>query len=116
VAFAHVAAKRSLENYLHPAAIHAAGNVELIFGDDDCVAQLLVRSKLRKLPVAPQWEKLSARTRQRLTYRAKRWLNTQAVDQMTPKFLAERDPNGEVLGWFSMLARLLGSAAGQVPP
>ncbi len=113
---AQVTDKRSLENYLHPAAIQAAGGGELIFGDEDCVAQVMVRSKLRKLPAAPHWEKLSPRTRQRLTYRAKSWLNTQAVDQMTPQLLAERDPAGEVLRWFLTLASLLGPEAGRVSP
>lgn len=111
-----IPAKRSLENYLHPAAIQAAGGGELALGDDDCVAQLPVRTKLRKSPAEPRWEELSPRTRQRLTYRAKRWLNAQAVDQMTTELLVERDPAGEVLRWFSTLARLLGPETGQVLP
>lgn len=104
--------KRSLENYLHPTAIRAAGGGELAVGDDDCVAQLLVRNKLQKLNAAVGWQDLSSRTRQRLTYRAKKWLNTQAASQMTPELLANRDPAGEVLGWLATIAELLGSADG----
>lgn len=107
---AQVTTKRSLENYLHPAAIQRAGGPELTFGDDACVAHLLVRSKLQRMQSRIHWEDLSPRTRQRLSSRAKNWLNTQAAEQMTPELLAERDPSGEVLGWFSIIAQLLGSS------
>jgi len=104
---ARVSAKRSLENYLHPKAIRDAGGCDLSFGDDDCVAQLLVRGRLREIHPGIPWEALSPRTRQRLSYRAKRWLNTQAVEHMTPELLAERDPAGEVLEWLRAVAALL---------
>jgi len=41
-------------------------------------------------------------------YRAKRWLNRQAVEHMTLELLAERDPAGEVLQWFAVIARMAG--------
>ena len=104
---ARVTAKRSLENYLHPKAIRDAGGCNLTFGDDDCVAQLLVRGRLKEIHPRVPWESLSPRTRQRLSYRAKRWLNTRAVEHMTPELLAERDPAGEILEWLSTVAALL---------
>ena len=104
---ARVTAKRSLENYLHPKAIRDAGGCNLSFGDDDCVAQLLVRGRLKEVHPGIPWEALSPRTRQRLSYRAKRWLNTSAVEHMTPELLADRDPAGEVLEWLRAVVVLL---------
>ena len=104
---ARVTAKRSLENYLHAEAIAAAGGGQVAVSDEVCLAQALARSKLAALPGAPLWEDLSARTRQRLTYRAKKFLNTQAAGFMTPARLAERDPPGEVRSWFIGMAKLL---------
>ena len=42
-----VTSKRSLENYLHPAAILEAGGVTVHFGDDDDVADLIARQAHR---------------------------------------------------------------------
>jgi hypothetical protein len=104
---ARVTAKRSLENYLHPEAIRAAGGCNLSFGDDDRLAQLLARGRLKEVHPGIPWEALSPRTRQRLSYRAKRWLNTRAVEHMTPELLADRDPAGEVQDWLRAVAALL---------
>ncbi len=41
---AFLTSKRALENYLHPAAIAAAGGGEVAFGDDDCVTSVLARA------------------------------------------------------------------------
>jgi len=48
-------------------------------------------------------------SRQRLLNLAKRVLNTQAVRHITAALLAERDPAGEVLGWFRRIGALLDS-------
>ena len=112
---ARITSKRSLENYLHPRAIRAAGGGDLSFGDDDCVAQLLVRGRLRDSHPEVPWEALSPRTRQRLSYRAKQWLNTRAVEQMTPELLAQRDPAGEILEWFRAITALLLAHERDVP-
>lgn len=104
---AKITTKRSLENYLHPKAIRDAGGGSLTFGDDDCVPQLLVCRRLQTAHPGLPWESLTPRTRQRLTYRAKKWLNTKAVEHMTAELLAQRDPAGELVGWLSMIAALL---------
>ena len=44
--------------------------------------------------------------RRRLRYKAKKWLNTRAVEQMTAARLAERDPDGEVRAWLATIANL----------
>jgi hypothetical protein len=49
---------------------------------------------------------LSRRARRRLRDKAKKWLNRDAVERMTPERLAERDPAGEVISWLRMIAEL----------
>ena len=104
-----ITCKRSLENYLHPAAIAAAGGGEIDFGDHDPVARLLAQHWQAVVPTAIAWEALAHRTQRRLTHHAKRWLNTVAVERMTLALLAERDPAGELLGWLRAIAELAGS-------
>ena len=48
----------------------------------------------------------SSRARKRMAYRAKRWLNTDVVEHMTPELLSQRDPQGEVLSWLRTIGQL----------
>ena len=98
--------KRSLENYLHFQAVAEAGGGEIQFGDDECVGTELARHWYELIPQARPWPELLRRTRRRLVYRAKRWLNRQAVMQMTAELLAQRDPAGEVLQWLPLIAEM----------
>jgi len=100
-----ITTKRSLENYLHPQAIVAAGGGAVEFGDHDSVARLLAQQ--RSSLATTDWNTLPFRSQRRAIAKAKRWLNTVAVEQMTLTLLAERDPTGELLGWFYMLQQLL---------
>lgn len=96
--------KRSLENYLHPHAIAAACGVTIYLTDETPVAEAVVCAQ----PAwQAAWPTLLYRARQRLIFRTKRRLNTLAVDQMTAELLAQRDPAGEVLGWFHAIHELL---------
>jgi hypothetical protein len=101
--------KRSLESYLHPQAIFAAGGGKVEFGDEDQVADLVVRNGLLSEPGKLPWSELPRRTRQRLINRAKRWLAREAVCQMSLELLTERDPAGEVLSWFETIRALASS-------
>lgn len=101
-----VTTKRSLENYLHAHAIAAVAGGTWDFGDDDCVASLLARSAYERVAPTTPWSELSRRARQRLLNRAKRCLNTQAVEHMTPELLAERDPLGELMSWLTQIAAM----------
>jgi hypothetical protein len=96
--------KRNLENYLHAEAIFEASGIGLCFSDDDYVAELVARHGCQEghLP----WEKLPVRARKRRRDRAKKWLNTKAVDSMTPERLAEQDSDGEVRSWLTTIAAL----------
>jgi hypothetical protein len=97
--------KRAIENYLHPDAIRGATGVEITFGDFDDVAEIAAKAAFTAKE-SGSWEKLSRRSRRRLRDKAKRWLNREAVDRMTPERLAERDPEDEVIGWLRTIAEL----------
>jgi hypothetical protein len=99
--------KRAIENYLHPDAISEAGGVEVGFGDFDDVGEIVAKATFQAAD-SSGWESLSRRTRRRLRDKAKKWLNREAVDRMTPERLAERDPDDEVIGWLRTIAELIG--------
>ena len=96
--------KRSLENYLHPTAIAAASGIWVEITDDTPVAEAVAQARPAWQAV---WPTLTHRARQRQIYRTKRLLNTEAVRHMTADLLAERDPAGEVIGWFRDIGRLV---------
>jgi len=103
---AFITAKRSLENYLHSAAIREAIGVTITFGDDDPVAELVTRQVYQQSNSPTQWEDLSMRQRRRRRDRIKKLLNTAAAERMTIERLAERDPPGEVITWLKAIAEL----------
>lgn len=98
--------KRHLENYLHPAAILEANGIELRFGDFEDVPELAAQAWYAQRHEAIAWSALPSRTRKRLRDRAKRWLNTYAVDCMTPERLSERDPTSEIRNWLVTIGAL----------
>lgn len=105
--------KRAIENYLHSDAVCEAGRVEVSFGDFDDVAEIVAHAEFQ-VNQNRSWEALSRRGRRRLRDKAKRWLNREAVDRMTPDRLAERDPDGEVIGWLQTIAELA-NVQGEAP-
>jgi hypothetical protein len=102
---AEVMSKRSLENYLSPAAIFEASGFSVDFSDEDDVPELIARKANERHEPGVAWDDLTARARKRLRYKAKRWLNQWAVDQMTVARLAERDGD-EVRSWLATIAAL----------
>lgn len=98
--------KRSLENYLHPAAILAAGGPDVSFGDEEAVAMLVAEQRFSLDHPNVAWGSLPRRAQHRLAYAAKRWLNRSAIEQMTAGLLAERDPAGELLDHLRAIATL----------
>ena len=103
--------KRSVENYLHPRALLAAGGQELDIGDFDSVPERVAQQRFAASEPDTTWESLSRRARKRCCYHVKRWLNTHVVERMTPKLLAARDPDGEVISWLESIREL--AAAGR---
>ena len=98
--------KRSIENYLHPRALVEAGGPELLIDDFDSVPERVARQRFAASEPDTTWECLSRRSRKRCCYYAKRWLNTSAVERMTPELLAARDPDGEVVSWLESIHEL----------
>ena len=103
---AAVTSKRSLENFLHSEAVFEASGIKVAISDDDNVPELVARQVNEGHEPNVPWEDLSARARKRLCYKAKRWLNARAVDQMTVERLAARDGSGEIRSWLSTIAKL----------
>ncbi|MBN72933.1 MAG: ATP-dependent endonuclease [Gimesia sp.] len=102
--------KRSLENYLHPRAIQAVADIRPEFGDHDCVASEVAQRVFDSRHEDYCWELLDRRPQIKLRNRAKHWLNTSAVEQMTVPLLQERDPDGEVISWLETIAQLAETA------
>ena len=103
---AELTSHRSLENYLHPAAIRDAADLSIEFSGTDDVPELAARRNSSACGESA-WRGLSNRARRRLRERAKIWLNSSAVDRMTIARWAEADHVGEVAGWFATIATLL---------
>ncbi len=102
--------KRCLENYLHPNAIFAAGGIRVHFDDFDCVAELTARELYRQRPGEVAWQLQARRSQSRMSNRAKRWLNTLAVEHMTVAMLNQRDRAGEIVSWMQAINELLASS------
>jgi hypothetical protein len=113
---ASLTSKRSLENYLHPAAIQACRAVDVAFGDwDDVPDRVAERSFIDQ--GGPAWRTLCSRTKRRLRHRAKHWLNRAAVERMTLQMLAVRDPAGDIRRWLTTIADIVrGADSGRTQP
>ena len=99
--------KRCLENYLHPDAILAASGIRVDFDDFDCVAEIAARKLYQQRPGEIPWQLQARRSQSRMANRAKRWLNTTVVEQMTRDMLRESDPNDEIQSWLLAIKDLL---------
>ncbi|MEQ8788813.1 MAG: ATP-dependent endonuclease [Pirellulaceae bacterium] len=101
--------KRTIENYLHPAALRRAGELQLEFGDLDSVPEIVAKASFAREQLSAAWDALPRRAHKRLINRVKRWLNTKVVEEMTFELLHERDPGGEVVSWLRGIHRLAGA-------
>jgi hypothetical protein len=100
--------KRSLENYLDPRAVFEASGLHVAFSDDDNVADVAARARYARQEPQQPWDELPGRSRKRRRDKAKRWLNTKAVDRMTPERVCQCDPAGEIRSWLERIAKLAG--------
>jgi len=103
---AYLTRKRAIENYLHSSAVQEVSSLDLNFGDDDDVADMVARACFARQDHELSWEELPGRAKKRCRETAKRWLNRQAVERMTPKLLDERDRDGEVRGWLGVIGEM----------
>lgn len=91
--------KRSLESYLHPAAIFDAGGGQFSEGYGEDVTTSVARSWFVNRPHDCDWQDLPPHARRRMATQAKRWLNSEAVPHMTLGLLMQTDPTSELLTW-----------------
>ncbi len=115
---AFVTSRRSLENYLHPAAILAAGGPAVTIGVADDVGFVVAKAQ-HQANHDSNWYDLRYRQRGTLVHKAKRWLATTAARQMNCELLSAADPAGEVRSWLvaiSELGRLAESKAARQSP
>jgi len=96
-----------MENYVHPAAIREADGVDVEFGNNDDVADLIARSRYTRDYPDESWDEIPRRAKTRRRNRVKQWLNRAAVERMTPERLAEQDPQGEVRSWLEAMLQLI---------
>jgi hypothetical protein len=104
---AFVTKKRSLENYLAAQAIFAASGIKLTFDDDDDVADCVTERQYLSQHPECRWVELPPRSRRRRRNRVKTWLNSSAVDRMSARQFAERDPAGEIHQWLTAIAEMV---------
>jgi len=94
---------RHLENYLHPQAIYAARQIEVEFTGEDDLPELIARRNVDMASDGCRWLDIPPRKRRQMKHRVKRWLNTEAVDHMTPALLDQQDPQGDVRSWLEAI-------------
>lgn len=101
--------KREMENYLHPDAIASALGVRIAVSDFVDVPEEVSRARHSKYGGPEPWESLDERKRKDKIRHVKKSLNTKAVVEMTAAMLTDRDPDGEILGWFDAIRKAIGS-------
>lgn len=98
--------KRHTENYVHPDAIFTARRLRVAYGPDDDLPELVAKQTYELLDGRHRWRDIPSRKRRQMKHRAKRWLNTEAVDAMTADLLAQQDPDGDVRSWLEAIGWL----------
>ena len=102
--------KLEMENYLHGDAIEDARPGIKLTVDDFTDVPLLVTERVHTTsPNSGPWNGLDEGARKQKKSRAKRWLNTQAAEHMTPERLSERNPAEELRGWLRRIRELVSS-------
>ena len=100
--------KREMENYLHCDAIKAARpDVDIQVGDFNNVPLLAAKAVHGASNSDNDWDVLADKKKEKKVSQAKKWLNINAVENMTPELLNERDPDGDVRGWLTKVAELM---------
>ena len=95
--YARLTTKREMENYLHPDAIQQALGVAPVIDDWTDVPDEAHRI------VGEQLERTIFDGQRPNKKTIKRYLNERAASHMTVAMLDERDPDGEVRGWFEQI-------------
>ena len=101
--------KREMENYLHPEAIREVIGVDVLFGDSDDVPLMVAEKIHEKSETKKPWAEVVSDEKdcKGKCDRAKKRLNTLVAERMTVVRLQERDPSGEIEGWFRQIRSFL---------
>lgn len=105
--WATLTTKREIENYLHPDAIRAVLEIDVEIDDDADVPLLAARAIHEVSESLKKWDEVENDKRDRKISRAKRRLCQDVIAKMSREQLRERDPTGEVEGWFQRIREKL---------
>ena len=100
--------KKELENYLHPDAIRTVvANYAGAGHDFEDVPSLFAEARHAAAAGAGPWVALSDEQKDRKISAAKKALNMQCVEAMTPALLSQADPGDEVRTWLRAIGNAL---------
>lgn len=103
--------KCELENYIHPDVIRTISpTFPATINDFDDVPYLLAELLHSSDPSANPWSSLDDKKQQGKASNAKRRLNTECVNFMTPQLLTLSDPNDEIRSWLREIGIALSSS------
>ncbi len=104
--YAGLTGKREIENYLHPDAIREEFGVEIIFGDNDRVPEIVAAAVHRASRDAVRpWNELELEIVERKISNAKKRLNLGAVKRMTIARLLVSDPDKHLENWLAIVGQ-----------
>ena len=101
--WATLTAKREIENYVHPDAVRTVLDVDIEIDDDADVPLLTARAIHEQSESPKAWDEVEDDKRGQKASRAKSRLCREVIAQMTHGQLRDRDPTGEVEGWFQRI-------------
>lgn len=105
---AWVTCKRELENYIHPTVLAGIAPGYAGTGDPfEDVSALFAQAVHGAASGTIPWATLPDEKRQAKISAAKRRLNTECVDGMTPALLTQADPKNEVRTWLRAIGAVL---------
>jgi len=97
-----------MENYIHPDAIKAEFDVEIAVQGFDDVPALVARKIHEESESTTFWADISVEKKKEKISNAKKRLNKQCVEKMTPQMLDAIDLEGDVRSWLSYIASQVG--------
>jgi putative ATP-dependent endonuclease of the OLD family len=106
LAVAMITGKKEMENYIHPDAISDALGIDIQFGDFDDVPDLVAEQLHILNGGQAVWAEIDPEKKRKKVSRAKRRLNTEAVQAMSAARLDAIDTNGDFRSWLAEIARL----------
>jgi putative ATP-dependent endonuclease of the OLD family len=105
-----ITGKREIENYLHPDAIRKINpDYKGTVNDFDDIPKLYAESEHKKNPSAKPWPEVLSDQEllKKKESAAKRRLNNEVVDHMTPELLTAIDSKNEIRTWLKEIARIM---------